>query len=370
MGGVENFTQSLANELVDLGYRVIIVTNNHASLPSRSNSQENLIIYRLPCFPLLNARLPWPKKNAEFRRIIADLENEQIDHICINTRFYPHSLIGAKLSQKKGLTPVVIEHGSDYLTLGNALLDMIIKRYEHYMTNRLKRFKPAFYAVSQRGSQWLDTFDIESQGEIHNAIDVEAYLAQASKRNLREEYALESNALVVAFVGRLTPEKGIEQLVEAARALSANKSIHFLIAGDGFLRPQLEAQAPDTVHFLGALPRADVTALLLSADIFCLPSRSEGFSTALLEAAACSTVPVITNVGGVDELVPSDDYGIVLPDQDPKNIVSALTALYDDQERMHTLATNINNLVKTSYNWQETAAALIRAFNSTDSANQ
>ena len=81
-----------------------------------------------------------------------------------------------------------------------------------------------------------------------------------------------------------------------------------------------------------------------------------------MEAAACSAVPVITNVGGVDELIPSEDYGVILPDRSPESITSALTSLHNNHERVQMLATNINNLVKTSYNWQETASALVEAF--------
>lgn len=370
IGGVETFTKAIAETFVSQGYRVIIVTNNHASLPAKEMPQENLLIYRLPCYSLLNARLPWPKRDKEFKEILAELKAQQIDHICINTRFYPHSLVGAKLAKDKGLTAVVIDHGSDYLTLGNALVDPIIERYEHIVTKKLKTFKPRFFAVSSRGSQWLNTFSITSQGEIHNAIDVDAYLNQASKRDFRKEYSLAPNTLAVAFVGRLTPEKGIEELIEAANMLSADKTIQFFIAGDGPLRQALEEKAPDTVHFLGSLPSSEVAALLQAVDVFCLPSRSEGFSTALLEAAACSTVPVITNVGGVDELIPTEDYGIVLPDRSPKSIASALSSLHNDHERVRILATNINNLVKTSYNWQETTSALIEAFESMSPNNR
>lgn len=362
VGGVETFTKTIAETLASQGYSVIVVTNNHASLPAKEVPQENLLIYRLPCYPFLNTRLPWPKKNREFKELLAELKAEPIDHICINTRFYPHSLVGAELAKDKGLTAVVIDHGSDYLTLGNALIDPIIKRYEHAVTKKLESFGPKFFAVSSRSSQWLGTFGIASQGEIHNAIDVNAYLNQSSERDFCTEYSLAPNTLAVAFVGRLTPEKGIEEMIEAANMLSTDETIQFFIAGDGPLKQALEEKAPHTVHFLGSLASSDVAALLQAADVFCLPSRSEGFSTALLEAAACSAVPVITNVGGVDELIPSEDYGVILPDRSPESITSALTSLHNNHERVQMLATNINNLVKTSYNWQETASALVEAF--------
>lgn len=366
IGGVENFTQALANELVNQGYRVIVVTNNHDALPDKSTPQKNLIVYRLPCVPLLNARLPWPRKDTEFRQLMTELENEQIDHICINTRFYPHSLIGAQLAQKKNLVPVVIEHGSDYLTLGSPLIDWGIQRYEHLITKRLKAYHPKFYAVSKRASEWLNTFGIQSEGEINNAIDAQGFRALRSTRDFRKELEIPDSALLVTFVGRVTPEKGIEQLVEAAHLLSERPDIQFVIAGDGALRDKLEERSPSFVHFLGAVSREDLSALLQEADVFCLPSRSEGFATVLLEAASCGAVPLITNFGGSDEMVPSDEFGVLLPDNKPKTIAKALIAICDNREGVDSISDKIMERAERYYNWHETATALINALRATN----
>lgn len=369
VGGVENFTDSLAHELIRQGYRVIIVTSNHALLPNKSQPQDNLIIYRLPCTPLLDSRLPWPKKNSEFHHLEMELEHEPIDFICINTRFYPHSLIGAQLARKKGLTPVIIEHGSDYLTLGNPLIDWVIRRYEHFITCRLKAFHPEFYAVSKRASEWLRTFRIKSQGEVNNAIDAEAFRAQSSGRDFRKELQLSSSDFLVSFAGRLTPEKGIEQLVAAAQLLQDRTNIHFLIAGKGVLERRLKKIASPSVHFLGMLSREDLSALLQTSNAFCLPSRSEGFATVLLEAASCGAVPVVTNFGGSDELVPTEEFGIVLPDNNPQTIANALIELSANSDSLRDISTRIQQRAETNYNWQEAASALVEAFRITNPTN-
>lgn len=361
IGGVENFTKELSKALIQRGFQIIIVTNNHASLPSFENPEPGLRIYRLPCRSLLGDRLPLPKRNAEFRKLMDELKRTPIDALCINTRFYPHSLVGANVARKKGIRPIVIEHGSDYLTLGNPLFDAVIKRYEHHMTDKLKRFDPDFYAVSQQGSHWLKTFDIASKGQISNAINTSEFLSRNSQRDFRTEFKIPQDTPIVAFVGRLTPEKGIKELVEAAELLSTRTSTQFLIAGNGTLRASLEESASPNVHFLGALPQQDIVALLEAADALCLPSRSEGFATVLLEAAACKTVPVITHVGGVDELIPDSDHGIVLSSKEPSVIAEALLALGNDPEGMHVMANTIYERVKNGYNWQKTADTLIRA---------
>lgn len=345
---------------------MIVVTNNHDSLPSKSTPLKNLVVYRLPCFPFLNARLPWPKRNAEFRQLMNEIKDEPIDYVCINTRFYPHSLIGAKLSQKKGLIPVVIEHGSDYLTLGSPLIDGVIRCYERAITKRLKTYHPKFYAVSQRSSEWLSTFDIQSEGEICNAIDAKGFRELQSERSFRQELQIPESDSLVVFAGRLTSEKGIEQLVEAARLLNERSDIHFAIAGGGTLQDKLEQQSPLSMHFLGVLSREDLSALLQEADVFCLPSRSEGFATVLLEAASCGTVPVITDFGGADEMVPSDEFGVLLPNSKPQTIAGALTTVCDNREGMNNISSRIKERAERNYNWHETATALINALRATN----
>ena len=87
----------------------------------------------------------------------------------------------------------------------------------------------------------------------------------------------------------------------------------------------------------------------------CLPSRSEGFSTSLLEAAACKATPIVTNVGGVQELVPSNEHGIILPSADGETIANAILELNSDRTRCLIMGQNINQLVIDKFSWSETA---------------
>lgn len=362
VGGVERFTQALAEELCARGNRVLIVTSNHAGLPAVSFPQDGLTVYRFPCYSFLGSRLPVPKRNVEYRQLASRLADEGIDQVCVNTRFYPHSQFGVEFARQKGLTPLVIEHGSDYLTLGNPLVDSVIRFYERRVTKKLKKANPLFYAVSKRGSAWLRTFGIESRGEINNAIEIDSFLKKSSQREYRQELSVSDDATLVAYVGRLEPEKGVEQLMAAAGQLSYRRDIHFLIAGEGSMRERLHAVAPDNVHFLGAVSQPDVVALLQSSDIFCLPSRSEGFATVLLEAAACFAAPIVTDVGGVDELIPDDRYGVVLADREPETIAQAILELCEDHKRMREIVSNIHEHVRLEYNWSKTAEKLLGAF--------
>ena len=97
---------------------------------------------------------------------------------------------------------------------------------------------------------------------LNNSIDARAFRESASNRDFRTQLGLGQDDFLVAFTGRLAPEKGVAQLAQAARLLDGTK-VHVLIAGDGVLREQLESGKASNLHLLGALRPEDVAALLL-----------------------------------------------------------------------------------------------------------
>lgn len=365
-GGVEIFTENLASQLAGMGCRVIVVTSNTHGLPAKETI-NGVEIVRLPCTPLLNGRLPIPKKNAEHMALMRELESIPMDAILINTRFYPHSLIAARFAAKKELKPVLLDHGSAHLTLGNPLLDAALQAYEHLMTRRIKKHDVDFYGISDASVRWLAHFGITAKGAITNAMDAKAFTETASCRDFRKELGIPKNALLVAFTGRLVPEKGITPLLEAASILSDAPGIQFVLAGDGPLLDQAQ-HATSNVHALGRLSRPDIAALLIQSDIFCLPTRSEGFSTSLLEAAVCGCAPIITKVGGVKELIPDGSFGIVLEAADGRQIADAILELHDSPALRRSMAARIKEHAGT-FTWAQTANAVLDAFSAAASGS-
>lgn len=281
----------------------------------------------------------------------------------MNTRFYPLSLIGARFARRRGLTPLVLEHGAAHLTLGNRALDVAAQGYEHAITALIKRMRPRFYAVSQQGLRWLKHFGIEGAGVLPNAIDAAAFRAQASARSFRTEHGIAPETMAVAFVGRLVPEKGIVPLVSAMGKLAAaHVPVELLVAGDGPLRSQLARALPANVHLLGTLGAPDVAALLTEADLYCLPSRSEGFAISLLEAATCGTPSLVTDVGIARDLAPDERFGTILPAAEPDAIATALAALAAHPERLRTQGAAVRERVEARYSWEATTRLLIDAF--------
>ena len=361
MGGVERFTDSLAAELAAEGHSVIVVTSNTHGLSNREVLDNGVEVIRLPCKSLIDGRYPVPIKNACYRSLMADLESRYVDGVLVNTRFYLHSLIGVQFAKRMGLRAVVLDHGSAYLTLGSKPLDWVIERYEDGITAWLKRRDVDFYGISKKSVEWLGHFGIEAKGVISNAIDVEAYRGQASGRQFRKELGVE-DGLLVSFVGRLIPEKGIDALLEIMGSLQ-DRSVHLAVAGDGPLFDQVDTSPLPNVHALGRLNSSDTAALLMDSDLFCLPTRSEGFSTSLLEAAACGTASLVPDVGGAREIIPNDSFGFVSDRVDVNKYAEIIRSVDDGKFDLKAMGIKCRLHVEKLLSWSDVAACVVDACN-------
>ena len=361
MGGIEAFTQSISRALADLGNEVLVVTNDTEGLDAGISHEEGVEIMRLPCFPLISGRFPLAKHDSSYRALLKDLDERHLDGVLINARFYFHSLLGMKVARRHGLRPVVLDHGSAWLSFSNPILDPVVRFYERSLTAIGKaKYDPAYYGISKKSSEWLKTFGIQSCGEITNSIDAAQFRALSSGRDFRAELGL-GDAFLVAFVGRLIPEKGVSALIEASESDEMRKrGVVFLLAGDGPLAATVNAAQGEGLHWLGRLNRPDISALLQQADVLCLPTRSEGFSTTLLEASACGCPSIVTDVGGARELIPNGDFGTIIGSGTVASVLNAVKQLVDSPGLLNKQSTNCQSMAESSYCWEEKAGLLIK----------
>ena len=356
MGGIENFTQNLARALGNRGHAVTVVTNDTNSIGAGWACEDGFDVLRLPCVPLVDGRLPLPKPSAVRRELLKELSAREFDGVLVNARFYPHSLLGMKIARARGLAPLVLDHGSAYLSFSNPLLDPCVRIYEHVMTTLGKRYKPRYFGISHKSVEWLRTFGIEAEGVISNSIDAAEFRECASRRDFRAELELDKDDFLVAFVGRLIPEKGISSIIEASRncELISRRAV-FALAGDGPLADELKAAEGPNLRWVGRLGINDVSALLQQSDALCLPSRSEGFSTTLLEAGACGCPAVVTDIGGARELIPDEHYGTIIQSREAAAVISALAFVVDNRSVLLEQSQNCRRQVDGKFSWDKSA---------------
>lgn len=356
MGGIENFTRNLARALANRGNAVTVVTNDTNSIGIGWDREDNFDVLRLPCVPLVDGRLPLPKPSAVRRELLKELDAREFDGVLVNARFYPHSLLGMKTARAKGLAPLVLDHGSAYLSFSNPVLDPCVRVYEHVMTTLGKRYKPRYFGISHKSVEWLRTFGIEAEGVISNSIDAAEFRECASKRDFRAELELDEDDFLVAFVGRFIPEKGISAIIDASRTRElSNRRVVFALAGDGPLADEVKAAEGPNLCWMGRLGKDDVSALLQQSDALCLPSRSEGFSTTLLEAGACGCPAVVTDIGGARELIPDEHYGTIIQSREAAAVISALAFVVDNRSVLLEQSQNCRRQVDGKFSWDKSA---------------
>jgi glycosyltransferase involved in cell wall biosynthesis len=134
-------------------------------------------------------------------------------------------------------------------------------------------------------------------------------------------------------VGRLIPIKGFDVLLRAfAIAREHVPGLTLEIAGEGSEGARLRGAAPDGVTFLGQV--ADVRELYERNAIVVAPSRGEGFGMVALEAAERGRAAIVTDVGGLPEIVEAGVTGLVVPPEDDAALAAAIVALASDHERV------------------------------------
>jgi len=171
-----------------------------------------------------------------------------------------------------------------------------------------------------------------------------AGLVPVAHSSLRTELQLAPGDRLALAVGNLYPVKGHDSLLEALGLLASRfPALHVAIAGRGELEPLLRARAhalgvADRFHLLGL--RSDVANLLAGADLFVLPSRSEGLPLALIEAMLAGKAIVASSVGEVGSVLNggAGHAGLLVPPGDAAALAQALSQLLTDPSEVQRLA--------------------------------
>jgi glycosyltransferase involved in cell wall biosynthesis len=145
------------------------------------------------------------------------------------------------------------------------------------------------------------------------------------RRSALRERLLGDGELLLLSVGRLSPEKRVDLLLEAVGIAGAHvPGLRLAIVGDGPARPDLEARAGHGVTFLGEVRGARLADLYASADLFCFPSTTDTFGQVLLEAGASALPVVAVAAGGALDLVRHGATGLLVDPDDPRAFAAAL----------------------------------------------
>jgi glycosyltransferase involved in cell wall biosynthesis len=185
------------------------------------------------------------------------------------------------------------------------------------------------------------------------------------KPDQREERA----TLVIGAVSRLSPEKGLDYLLQAFALLKQRVAQPLLLrlAGDGPDESKLRNLATRLgiereVEFLGWVEHEELPAFLQDLDIFAMPSTWEGFGVAAIEASAMGLPVVATNVYGIPDAVLDGRTGVLVPPRDAELLATALESLVTDAALSRWLGEVGREYVASQYDWRKNTAQMDRIY--------
>lgn len=204
---------------------------------------------------------------------------------------------------------------------------------------------------------------------IYNGLELEKINAFSTAPGLRRSLGIHESAPLIATVANIRRVKGIDVLVEAAgRVLEAIPEATFLIIGRKSepdyhqeLIEQITARGLEgNIKFLGE--SANVFSLLKACDVFLLPSRSEGFSNALIEAMACGLPSVATLVGGNAEAIEDGKNGYLIKSGDAELAAKRVVSLLADRELRSRMAAAARTTVEKKFTAQVMIEKLVDCY--------
>ncbi len=192
-------------------------------------------------------------------------------------------------------------------------------------------------------------------------IDREQFNPQRRDMPWRRELGIADDEMVIAFLGRVVMEKGLDVFADAIHAFETFGLKHrVIVIGEGPARPWFQEQLPQAI-FLGEQTGADLAHALASADVFLNPSLTEAFGNVTLEAMACGLPVLAAEATGATNLVRSGITGTLVDGTDPDEFAEALAAYARDPDmrRRHGEA---GLEVAKRMDWDTINSQVIRAY--------
>jgi glycosyltransferase involved in cell wall biosynthesis len=177
-----------------------------------------------------------------------------------------------------------------------------------------------------------------------------------------------NDVTVFGVVKSLSDRYGFSDLFKSFSILSRKyENIELVVVGDGECREKYENQIQnlgiqDKVRMVGRVQNEDVPKYLNEMDIFVLPSIEDSFGVAAVEAMACGTPVIVSDAGGLQEVVIEGETGYIVPMRNPEKLAVAMEKLLLDKNLQSKFSTNGVKHVIENYDWKENANRMLEFY--------
>lgn len=240
--------------------------------------------------------------------------------------------------------PLIIKIAQDELSVRELESGSKIKKYIRKLRQKFIGTSDYFIAISDEIEENIRANKLKKTviHRIPNGVDTKRFMpiASSEKKQVRKKLNISADEFVVLFIGAINKRKGVPELLESAQTFVSNKKVRIVICGPllDFNNFQAKVDKINKINdnvFIDYRGKIENPELFMQcADIFILPSHSEGLPNVLLEAASCGLPLITTNIGGSREIVIENQNGFIIPINSPLDISDKInTMILEDLKR-------------------------------------
>lgn len=313
--------------------------------------------------PIRNSIMTLPYPHSWIKELFTVVKKTQCDliHVCD----YEYMTSMSPMFVKKSYDiPMIIVNDSllgigDY-SLGSRPLDLLSRVYTLSLGKRILEAYDRVVLLYSKLAVEARELGISSHKivTIPNGIDtdeIDHFRESIDFADARHKYGIKESEHVILFIGRLVSVKRIHILIAAIKNLvQQGCNVRALIVGDGPLRNKLESLASslgNSITFTGPLFGREKYECYSIADLFILPSQSEGLPTVLLEASAMGVPAVATNVNGVPDIIVHNKTGFLVEKYNLKSFEKYTKTLIENEDLTKKMGKNARAHVKANFSW-------------------
>ena len=362
VGGIARVVNDLSKRLIKDGHDVYVITYKEGNVPYYEND-KGVHVYRVDNY-MINANnfIDWTMQlNFNMIAKAGEIINKEGKFDVIHAHDWLVAYAAKTLKESFGIPLVSTIHATE--AGRNSGIHNAEQKYVND-TEWMLTYESSEVIVNSKfmknDLQRLFGLPYEKINVVPNGINTTVYNGLERDYNFRRKYAMD-NEKIILFMGRLVYEKGVQHLISAMpKILSGYHDAKLIIAGKGGMLDELKAQVDamglgNKVYFTGYLNAKQVSKMYKCADVSVFPSTYEPFGIVALEAMLAGVPTVVSDVGGLNEIIDHRVDGMKSYAGNPNSLADSILELLLNPELCDKVTKKAKQKVKNEYNWNKIA---------------